>query len=63
MNDGSRSKSVVEDAGTSTQFINLTGKISRVLYCATHPEEIDVAEDGAACEACAKSIELEFLAV
>lgn len=35
--------SVFEDAGAYTQFINSTGEISRVLYLAKHPEEMQEA--------------------
>jgi hypothetical protein len=63
MNDSSQADSVVEDASTFTQFINLTGDISKSLYRATHPEEIDAPEDDEAFGVYDKSVGLEVLAV
>ena len=41
MNEHSPAESVVEGASTFTEFINLTGDITTILYLATHPEEKD----------------------
>jgi hypothetical protein len=43
MKDNSQTVSVLEDASTFTEFMNLSGDISKYLYLATHPEENDEA--------------------
>jgi hypothetical protein len=55
--------SVMEDATTFSQFINLTGSISKSLYRATHPEEIDIPEDDEVCGVYDRSDGLEVLAM
>ena len=41
MKENSPEESTVEEMSTFTQFLNLTGDISRILYLTMHPEEND----------------------